>query len=84
MILKTNDSDVPCVGIIDFNIFIHKILNDGSIDPEILDCSTEFAENDASTMAQITITGINKKDCVNKIKILLQKLTSVETKEDGS
>lgn len=74
MILKTNDSDVPCVGIIDFNIFVHKILNDGSVDPEILDCSAEFAENDASSVAQITVTGLNKKDCVNKIKTLFQRL----------
>ena len=74
MILKTNDSDVPCVGIIDFNIFVHKLLNDGSVDPEILHCSAEFAENDASSVAQITVTGINKKDCVNKIKTLFQRL----------
>lgn len=75
MILKTNDSDVPCVGIVDFNVFVHKILIDGSIDPEILDCSAEFADNGASSVAQITITGINKKDCVEKIKALLERLT---------
>lgn len=75
MILKTNDSDVPCVGIIDFNVFVHKILIDGSIDPEILDCSEEFMENNTSSVAQITITGTNKRDCVNKIKTLLERLT---------
>jgi len=74
MILKTNDSDVPCVGVIDFNIFIHKMLNDGSLDPEILDCSEEFSESNASPVAQITVIGINKKDCVNKIKQILEKL----------
>lgn len=74
MIVKSNGDDVPCVGIINFNILIHKLLNDGSIDPEILDCSREFSESNSSNVAQITVTGINKLDCVNKVKRTLERL----------
>lgn len=74
MIVKTSESDVPCVGLIDFNIFIHKILPDGSIDPETLDCSVDFIEAKASPVAQLTVTGINKKDCIEKIKTILERI----------
>lgn len=72
--LKPNDYDVPCVGFIDFNIFVHKLLNDGSIDPEILNCEKEFDELQASRAARITVTGINKLDCLRQIKEILEKL----------
>lgn len=74
MIIKHSQGDVPCVGIIRFNVFVHKLLSDGSVDPEMLDCTQEFDECGASNVAEIRIEGFNKSDCVNKVKKLLESL----------
>lgn len=64
----------PHVGIIRFNVFVHKMLHDGSIDPLIVDCSSEFKDCAMTNLGEIHVVGFDKYDCVKKIKERLEIL----------
>lgn len=64
----------PHIGVVKFNIFIHRMLPDGSIDPEILDCSDLFKDNEISNKGEINVIGYDKWNCVQKVKQLLEEL----------
>jgi hypothetical protein len=66
----------PHVGIVKLNIFIHRLLPDGSIDPEHIDCSDDFKDNNMTTQAQLTVKGFDRWDCVQKVKKLLEGLSN--------
>lgn len=66
--------NVPYVGIIRFNIFIHKLNADGSIDPEPLDCSEKFKNNKIANKAEIQIIEVGQDLCIEKIKKKMEKL----------
>lgn len=74
MIIKPSNEDGPCCGKIIFNIFIHSMLPDGSLDPEVLDCSDEFNDCSASPIGEIFVSGVNKRECVKEIKKILERL----------
>jgi hypothetical protein len=64
----------PHTGIVKFNIYVHKILSDGTIDPVIVDCSDLFRDFEITNMGQIHVNGYDKWNCVQKIKSLLEGL----------
>jgi hypothetical protein len=74
MINRQKRNTGPHVAVIKFNIFIHRLLPDGSIDPEILDCSDDFKDNDASSESELSVTGFDRWDCVRKVKKKLESL----------
>jgi hypothetical protein len=65
----------PHVGIIKFNIFVHQLTDDGSMTPEVLDCSEEFQTHDISNRGELQIIGFDKWDCIEKIKQKLESLS---------
>lgn len=65
----------PHVGIIKFCIYVHRILPDGSIDPEVLDCTDLFRDHKISNQAEIFIEGYDKWNCVERIKEKLEGLS---------
>jgi hypothetical protein len=64
----------PHTGIVRFHIFVHRNLPDGSLDPEIIDCSDLFADHKISNRGEISVMGFDKWDCVQKVKNLLEEL----------
>lgn len=64
----------PHVGVVKFSIYVHRILPDGSIDPEIINCSDLFKDHQISNQAEIYIEGYDKWNCVEKIKQKLEGL----------
>lgn len=64
----------PHIAVVKFNIFIHRLLPDGSIDPEILDCSDDFKDYDTTDEAELSITGFDRWDCIRKVKAKLESL----------
>lgn len=64
----------PHVGIIKLNVFVHRMLPDGSIDPEVLDCSDDFKDNKMTNQGEFHIRGFDRWDCVKKIKEKLEGL----------
>lgn len=69
------NSKIPYVGIIRFNIFIHKMNPDGSIDPEVVDCSEQFSNTNIANKAELKITTIGLENCIQEIKNKMEKLT---------
>ena len=69
---KVNTS--PHVAIIKFSVFIHKMLPDGSIEPQVVDCSELFKDSEMTNKAQMYVQGFDKWDCVQKVKETLEKL----------
>lgn len=65
----------PHIGVVKFNIFVHKMLDDGSIDPQIIDCSNDFKDNEMSNLGEIHVVGFDKWDCIKKVKKLLESLS---------
>ena len=45
----------PHTGIIKFNIYVHKILSDGTIDPVIVDCSDLFRDFEISRFSHLDL-----------------------------
>lgn len=64
----------PYVGIISFNIFVHRLLEDGSLDPEILDCAADFDKIGMSKQAEVSVTGFSKEECLQEIKDKIERL----------
>lgn len=64
----------PHVGIVRFNIFIHKMLPDGSIDPAIVDCHNEFRDSKITSTGEFHVTGFDKRNCIEKLKKKLESL----------
>lgn len=65
---------IPHSATIKFNIFIHELLPNGSINPEIVDCSEEFKNFDMSNLADISITECSKEECIKRVKQILEKI----------
>jgi hypothetical protein len=64
----------PHVGIVRFNIFIHKMLPDGSIDPVVVDCQGEFRDSKMASIGEFHVTGFDKWNCIEKVKKKLENL----------
>lgn len=64
----------PHVGIIKFNIFVHKLLPDGSVDPLIVNCKDEFVNSKMASAGELHVTGYDKWNCIEKIKQKLESL----------
>jgi hypothetical protein len=65
----------PHIGTLKFNIFINRMLPDGSIDPLIIDCTDLFEDNDMASKGEIHVIGFDKLNCVRKIKEKLESLS---------
>ena len=74
MLEREKRDTAPHVAIIKFNVIVHRMLPDGSLDPEIVDCSDLFKDNEMAKNAEITVEGFDKWHCVKKIKQKLEKL----------
>lgn len=81
MIVPDTRNIGPHIGIIKFNIFIHKMLSDGSIDPQVINCSEDFKDNQMTNLGEIHVIGFDKWDCIKKIKELLEELGDGTTRE---
>lgn len=68
------NDNVPYVGIVRFNIFIHKMNPDGSVDPEIVDCSEYFKNFKISSKADLQVSEIGLLKCIESIKEKMEKL----------
>ena len=64
----------PCIGIMRFNIFVHRILEDGSVEMAVQDCSKEFEDMEMSDTLEIKVIGFTKAECIESIKNKLEKL----------
>jgi len=64
----------PHMGLLKFNIFIHRVLEDGSIDPQPVDCTDEFQKLGMTNLGEINVTGYDKNNCIEKVKTLLESL----------
>lgn len=64
----------PHIAIIKFNVFVHRLLPDGSIDPEVIDCSDLGEKYQIGQLGEFTITGYDKWNCVSKLKTVLEGL----------
>lgn len=64
----------PHIAIIKFNVFVHRLLPDGSIDPEVIDCSDLADQYKIGKLGEFTITGYDKWNCVEKLKKTLEGL----------
>jgi hypothetical protein len=64
----------PHMGLVRFNIFIHRVLDDGSIDPEVVDCNDEFQKLGMTNLGEIHVTGYDKNNCIEKVKDILENL----------
>jgi hypothetical protein len=69
----------PYAGIISFNIFVHRLLPDGSLDPEVLDCAKDFDKIGMSGEAELSVTGFSLEECLTEIKNKIERLIN-----DGS
>jgi len=76
MIPRPTNNLGPHIGIIKMNIFIQKLLPDGSVDPKIIDCSDLFQDMDMTSMGEIHVVGFDKWDCVRKVKQKLESLSN--------
>lgn len=81
MIVPDTRNIGPHIGIIKFNIFVHKMLSDGSIDPQVINCSEDFKENQMTNLGEIHVVGFDKWDCIKKVKKLLEELGDGATRE---
>lgn len=64
----------PHVGIVKFNIFVHKLLPDGSIDPVLVDCANDFQNNKMASTGEFHVIGYDKWNCIEKVKQKLENL----------
>jgi len=71
----------PHIGVVKFRIFIHRLLPDGSIDPEVIDCSDLFDKHEMTSLGEISISGYDKWNCVQKVKDKLESLSGNNGKE---
>lgn len=74
MLNREKKNTAPHIAIVKFNILIHRILADGSIDPQVIDCSDLFKDHKMAQQAEFTVEGFDKWDCVKKLKKILEKL----------
>ncbi len=64
----------PHVAKVKFNIFVHKLMDDGSINPTVLDCKELFRDCQIAQQGELYIEGFDIWDCVNKVKKKLETL----------
>jgi len=81
MIISDGPNTGPHIGILRFNIFIHRMMEDGSIDPDIIDCVEDFKDNKMAHQGEIHVVGYNKENCIDKVKRLLESLGDKNGKE---
>ena len=74
MIERTKRNVGPHIGIVRFNIFLHRMLPDGSLDPEVVDCSDLFKDHSMTQAGEFHVTGFDKWDCAKKVKEKLESL----------
>jgi hypothetical protein len=74
MLDREKRNTAPHVAIVNFNILVHRLLPDGSIDPQVVDCSDLFMGNYIAKQGQVSIHGFDKWDCVKNIKERLERL----------
>jgi hypothetical protein len=71
----------PHIGILKVNLYIHRMLDDGSVDPEIVDCTEEFQNLKMTNKGEIHVVGYDKKDCIEKVKNMLESLGKTNVKK---
>lgn len=71
----------PHIGLLKFNIIVHRMLPDGSMDPEIIDCSDLFKDHQITNRGELHVVGVDKWDCVQKIKEKLESLNKSNGKK---
>jgi len=71
---RVKKNTLPHVGIIKFSVFIYRMMPDGSLEPQPIDCTDLFKEFDMAKQAQIGVQGFDKWDCVKKVKETLERL----------
>jgi hypothetical protein len=64
----------PHIAKVTFNIFVHKMMTDGSIHPVIVDCRDLFKDSQIAQKGELYIEGFDIWDCVSKVKQKLEKL----------
>lgn len=64
----------PHVATIKFNIVIQKVLTDGSIHPEIIDCKSLFKNNEIAQKGELVVYGYDIWNCVENVKQKLENL----------
>ena len=74
MLDREKRNTAPHVALINFNILIHRLLPDGTIDPQVVDCSDLFQQDHIAKQGQIIIQGFDKWDCIKNIKEKLERL----------
>jgi hypothetical protein len=74
MLERKKIDTAPHVAIVRFNIFIHRVLPDGSYDPQIIDCKSEFQDYEMTNSAEIVVTGFDKWNCIKNVKEKLESL----------
>jgi hypothetical protein len=57
------------------------MLPDGSMDPEIIDCSDLFKDHQITNRGELHVVGVDKWDCVQKIKEKLESLNKSNGKK---
>ena len=73
--LKSVES-APHVAVIQFNVFVHRLLHDGSLDPEIVNCEEEFQKLGMSNEAELSVSGFDKEECLRLVKEKLERLAA--------
>lgn len=74
MLNREKKNTAPHIAIVRFNVLVHRLLPDGSIDPQIIDCSDLFKDHKMAQQAEFTVEGFDKWDCAKKLKKVLDKL----------
>ena len=64
----------PHVAVVKFNIFIHKMMSDGSIDPVSIVCPELFQNCQIAKQGELYVEGVDIWDCAAKVKKKLEKL----------
>ena len=74
---RIKKNTLPHIAIIKFSVFVHRMMPDGSIEPEPIDCSDLFKEFHMAKNAEIHVQGFDKWDCVEKIKQTLERTNQI-------
>lgn len=75
MIARDQTNLGPHVGIIKFHIYVHRLLPDGSLDTEIVECTDLLNDHKITKVGQIHVTGYDRWNCVEKVKNILEGLS---------
>lgn len=70
-----SDENIPYTAIVRFNIFIHKMNPDGSLDPQIIECSEQFHNKKISNKCILQLTELGLDNCIEAVKQKLESLS---------